>query len=169
MTRARYALALGSNRPLSASLPPRALAAAAAQALGQPPLRLIAISPLMTSRPLGPSQRLYINAAAIVEADLPPPALLAHLKVLERRFGRRGGRRWGARTLDLDIILWSGGAWASRTLQVPHRAFRERRFVLAPLAQIAPAWRDPATGLTIRHILARTSRSKPVDRTGKRL
>lgn len=169
MTRASYAIALGSNRPLSAKLPPPALLMAAMQALDRPPLRLVSASPVIASRPLGPSLRLYANAAAIVETDLPPPAMLAHLKSLERTFGRRSGRRWGARTLDLDIILWSGGQWAGRTLQVPHRAFRQRHFVLHPLARIAPSWRDPACGLTIQQLLARASRSKPVDRTGKRL
>jgi 2-amino-4-hydroxy-6-hydroxymethyldihydropteridine diphosphokinase len=138
-------------------------------ALDLAPLRLAAASPIITSRPLGPSLRLYANAAAIVETALPPPALLAHLKALERRFGRRNGRRWGARTLDLDIIFWSGGRWDRRALQVPHRDFRQRGFVLSPLAAIAPSWRDPATGLAVRHLLARISRSKPVDRTGKRL
>jgi 2-amino-4-hydroxy-6-hydroxymethyldihydropteridine diphosphokinase len=57
--------------------------------------------------------------------------------------------------LDLDIVLWSGGAWSSPDLTVPHIAFRERGFVLDPAAAIAPAWRDPVSGLTLRQLAAR--------------
>ena len=60
--------------------------------------------------------------------------------------------------LDLDIVLWSGGAWASPDLTVPHIAYRERAFVLTPAMQIAPEWRDPVTGLTIRHLHSRLTR-----------
>ncbi|HEX7784030.1 MAG TPA: 2-amino-4-hydroxy-6-hydroxymethyldihydropteridine diphosphokinase [Sphingobium sp.] len=169
MTRASYAIALGSNRPLSAQLPPRALLVAAMATLGRPPLKLRATSSVIGSAPLGPSLRHYANAAAIVETSLSPPALLLHLKALERSFGRRNGQRWGARTLDLDIVLWSDGRWDGRALHVPHKAFRQRAFVLSPLASIAPLWRDPVTGLRIRHLLARAGRPKPVDRIGKPL
>ena len=85
--------------------------------------------------------------------ELDPAELLAELKALERAFGRRPGRRWGPRVLDLDIILWSEGAWAGPGLIVPHPEFRRRAFVLEPLAEIAPDWRDPMTGLSVRHLL----------------
>jgi 2-amino-4-hydroxy-6-hydroxymethyldihydropteridine diphosphokinase len=65
--------------------------------------------------------------------------------------------------LDLDIILWSEGSWAGPELIVPHPEFRRRFFVLEPLAEIAPRWRDPLTGLTIRQLLARLRRGRPVD------
>jgi len=84
--------------------------------------------------------------------------MLARLKAIERAFGRRPGRRWGDRVLDLDIIGWSGGIWASRGLSIPHAAFRERGFVLGPLVEIAPTWRDPVTWLTVRQLLARLDR-----------
>lgn len=118
-------------------------------------------SNLHTTRPLGPSARAYTNAVVLIETDLAPPALLAHLKAIERAYGRRRGRRWGARPLDLDIIGWSGGIWHSPTLGIPHAAFRRRRFVLAPLVEIAPDWRDPVTNLTARHLLARLDRKHP--------
>jgi 2-amino-4-hydroxy-6-hydroxymethyldihydropteridine diphosphokinase len=57
--------------------------------------------------------------------------------------------------LDLDIVLWSGGAWSGPGLTVPHIAFRERRFVLDPAAEVAPAWRDPVSGRTLRQLAAR--------------
>jgi 2-amino-4-hydroxy-6-hydroxymethyldihydropteridine diphosphokinase len=64
--------------------------------------------------------------------------------------------------LDLDLVLWSGGAWASDRLVLPHPEFRRRTFVLAPAATIAPAWRDPLTGLTVRQLGARLNRANPV-------
>jgi 2-amino-4-hydroxy-6-hydroxymethyldihydropteridine diphosphokinase len=128
-------------------LPARAPAFAAAQC-----------SAIHTTPPLGPGKRHYANAVALFDTDLDPPALLAWLKAIERAHGRRAGRRWGDRPLDLDIIGWSGGIWASRTLSIPHPAFRQRRFVLAPLIEIAPGWRDPLTGLTARHLLARLNK-----------
>jgi 2-amino-4-hydroxy-6-hydroxymethyldihydropteridine diphosphokinase len=84
--------------------------------------------------------------------------MLAALKAIERAMGRRGGRRWGARVIDLDIVLWSGGRWRTRTLVVPHPAFRARAFVLRPAAAIAPRWRDPVTGRTLAQLAARNQR-----------
>ena len=109
----------------------------------------------MTSRPVGPGTRDYANAVVILKSDEEPHALLRHLKSIERAHGRRRGRRWGNRPLDLDIIGWSGGVWVSPALAIPHPAFRGRRFVLKPLVEIAPHWRDPVTHLTARHLLAR--------------
>ena len=122
---------------------------------------MIALSRIFESAPLGPGKRRYANAVVLIETDLDPHALLAQLKSIERAHGRRAGRRWGDRVLDLDIIGWSGGNWASRTLSIPHPAFRFRRFVLAPLGEIARDWRDPVTTLTARHLLARLDRRRP--------
>jgi 2-amino-4-hydroxy-6-hydroxymethyldihydropteridine diphosphokinase len=137
--------------------------------LDEPPLTLEAASSVMDFAPLGPSRRRFANAAAVISTVLDPPALLRHLKAMEHGFGRRGGRRWGARTIDLDIILWSGGMWRQRALRIPHAAFRGRAFVLQPLAAIAPEWRDVDTGLRMRHLAARLRRRKPVDRVRRPL
>src|SRR3546814_19148498 len=94
-------------------------------------------------------------------------ALLKRLKEIEADFGKRAGQRWGARTLDLDIVLWSGGLWSDRSLTIPHPSFRERNFVLAHLTQIAPRWRDPVTSLTIWQLHMRLKKPKPVDRRPK--
>ncbi len=115
---------------------------------------VVAASTVIETAPVGPSQRRFANMAAIVATDEPPDALLARLKAIEAAFGRRRGQRWGARVIDLDIILWSGGAWVSPGLTIPHPAFRARDFVLRPLAQIAPGWRDPVSGRTIRQLVA---------------
>ena len=159
----RYLIALGSNRRHHRHGDPRGVVRAAFAALDRKGLKLKAASPVVASAPLGPSRRRYANAAALVKTDLAPDALLERLKAIERRFGRRGGgQAWSARVLDLDIALWSGGAWASPGLTIPHVSLRARRFVLAPAVKIAPTWRDPLTGLTLRHLLARLERRRPL-------
>ena len=128
---------------------------------------VFARSAIIGSMPLGPSLRRYANAAAIVSTALSPPALLTRLHDIEQHFGRiRRGQAWRSRTLDLDILLWSGGIWAGSDphLSIPHPAFRIRSFVLSPAAMIAPDWRDPVTGLTIRQLQSRFNRPKPLDR-----
>jgi 2-amino-4-hydroxy-6-hydroxymethyldihydropteridine diphosphokinase len=121
-----------------------------------------ALSPLHDSAALGPSRRRFANAVALVDSALEPPAMLARVKAVERAFGRRRGRRWGTRPIDLDLIAWSGGTWRSPGLTVPHVAFRQRLFVLEPLAAVMPDWRDPLTGLTPRRLLAWLTRRRPL-------
>ncbi len=119
-----------------------------------------AASRIISSAPIGPSRRRYANAVLVLRSKHGPVRLLAKLKKIERSFGRRrGGARWGPRVLDLDIVLWQGGAWSSKGLTVPHIDFRTRPFVLEPAAQIAPLWRDPLTGLTLRQLRGRLQRS----------
>jgi len=160
-----YAVGIGSNRPLARALGPRAILQAAFAALDEAPLRLIARSPIIATRPLGPSLRRYANAAALVATPLEPLDMLDLLQAMERRFHRRRYRRWGPRTLDLDLLLWSGGMVNSKRLTIPHPALRERSFVLEPLHSVAPDWRDPASGLTIAQLQARLAHPKPVDRS----
>lgn len=162
----RYALALGAN--IYRSGPPARTVERAFEVLEAEGVTLCSRSRIASTRPLGPGRRDFANAAAIVETDLAPPALLALLKNIERGFGRRRSRRWGDRMLDIDIVLWSGGLWADRKLVIPHRGFRERAFVLAPLHEIAPGWRDPLTGLTVRQLDRRLRANSPVDRFGAR-
>lgn len=153
-----YAIALGSNRRHHCFGNPRNVIAAATASLGD---GVVAAAKTIETLAIGYSKRRYANAALILASRLDPPQLLAELKRIERRFGRRRGRRWSARTLDLDIILWSGGIWAGPGLSIPHPGFRSRRFVLAPLSQIAADWRDPATKLAVRHLAARLDRPRP--------
>ena len=144
-----YLIAIGSNR------------IGAKARVGAVLPKALARSGIITSRPIGPGTRNYANAVVMIESGHPPDALLKKLKQIERAHGRRPGRRWGDRPLDLDIIAWSGGIWASPGLTIPHVEFRKRRFVLAPLCEIAPDWRDPATYLTARQLLARLDRKRP--------
>ncbi|WP_066723438.1 2-amino-4-hydroxy-6-hydroxymethyldihydropteridine diphosphokinase [Sphingomonas pituitosa] len=151
-----YIIALGSNRR-GRHGPPRSEVQAALAAIGG----VQAVSRIHETPPLGPSIRRFANAVAEIESDEAPEALLGRLKAIERAFGRRRGQRWGARVIDLDIVLWSGGCWASPTLTVPHPQYRARRFVLAPLAEIAPGWRDPVTGRTTLPLLHAVDRRRP--------
>ena len=161
----RYLIALGSNRRHPRHGSPREVLSAALEQLNGEGLEAAAAAPVIESAPVGPSIRRYANSAVVVATDLEPDELLALLKRIERAFGRRpGGQRWRARVLDLDIVLWSGGPWASADLTVPHPLFRERDFVLDPAAQIAPDWRDPITGLTLRQLRARLTRPRPLRR-----
>ena len=126
---------------------------------------VLAVAPVMQSAPLGPSLRRYANGAAVLATPLDPRALLARLQALERAFGRRpGGQRWQTRVLDCDIVLWSGGAWHEPNLTIPHPQFRRRDFVLRPAVAVAPQWRDPVTGLRLRHLHARLTRPRPATR-----
>lgn len=154
MAKTSYAIALGSNRRSRHGSPAETLQAALAE------LRPVAVSRILATPALGPAGRGFANAVGIVESRLEPDELLADLKAMERAYGRRPGRRWGPRVLDLDIILWSDGPWDGPGPIVPHPEFRNRAFVLKPLAELTPDWRDPVTGLTVSQLLARLTRPR---------
>lgn len=156
-----YAIAVGSNRPHGQHGRPAGVVGAAIAELDRT-FSLFDASPLLLNPASGGAGRDFANAVAIVESDLEPPAMLNALKAMERAFGRRPGKRWGARVLDLDLLAWDGGRWSDRRLAIPHPALESREFMLAPLAAIAPRW--PLRGsLTARHLAARLgkSRAKP--------
>lgn len=97
-----------------------------------------------------------------VETALAPDILLGLLQRIEAEFGRRRrGQRWGARVLDLDIVLWDGGCFSTPHLTIPHPRFRLRKFVLGPARRIAGPWRDPLTGLTVHQLFSRLTRPAP--------
>ena len=161
----RYLIALGSNQRHHRHGPPPQVLRAALDALMVAGLQVEAVAPVLSSAPIGPSLRRYANGAALVATDLLPDDLLRLLKQVERDFGRRrGGQRWSARVLDLDLVLWSGGAWSSPGLTVPHIAYRDRDFVLAPVLAVAADWRDPVSNLSIRQLKARLTRPRPMPR-----
>jgi 2-amino-4-hydroxy-6-hydroxymethyldihydropteridine diphosphokinase len=131
-------------------------------------LRLCAASPLYETAALGRArQPAYANAVALIETELSPEALLRVLKRIEREAGRRGGRPWGPRTLDLDIVDYKGlvkhwrrgrGEFAkpgARPLVLPHPLAHARPFVLAPLAEVAPGWRHPTLHRSAAELLRR--------------
>ena len=158
-----YLVALGSNQRHAYFGRPEEIVQLAAQAVGDNLGEVIALSPTIRSRPVGPSQRRFANAALVVESDLAPPDMLEGLQVIESAMGRqRRGRRWQSRTLDLDIVLWSGGIYGSDRLTIPHPLFARRDFVLGPAASIAAPWRDPMSGLSLAQLNHRLTRKRPL-------
>ena len=154
-----YAIAMGSNRPHGRYGRPAHVVEAAIGELDRR-FGLFDASPIVLNSAHGGAGRDFANAVALVESDLEPMNMLAALKDLERAFGRRRGKRWGPRVLDLDIALWSGGRFQSRRLNVPHPQIDSRTFVLGPLAAIAPAWRIRGA-LSARHMAHRLARRRP--------
>ena len=153
-----YAIALGSNRRHVRHGRPAGVVEAAIARLDSD-FDLFDASPLILNKAMGGAGRDFANAVALVESKLEPLPMLAALKAIEREFGRRSGRRWGPRVLDLDLVAWDGPRFASRRLTIPHPRLRDREFVLSLLTAIAPGWRV-ASGLTPRHLASRLGKRR---------
>jgi 2-amino-4-hydroxy-6-hydroxymethyldihydropteridine diphosphokinase len=153
-------IALGSNRRHGRHGRPEAVIDAAVAAMARSGLTILAVSRTYATAPIGPGGRRFANAAVAISSQMPLPALLEALKAIEADFGRRGGRRWGDRVLDLDIVGAGTVRIVSRRLKVPHPRFATRRFVLDPLVEIAPDWRPPGHAATVRQLRFRAMRPK---------
>jgi len=140
----KYALGLGSNLGDREAF--LRMAEEGLRALGP-----VVVSSHHETEPVGPPQPMYLNAAAVVECDLDPPAMHAFCKALEDRAHRVrvAGDKWGPRTLDVDLLLCDDLEFDSGTLRIPHPGLPERLFVLAPLVEIARDWVVPGLGRTI--------------------
>jgi 2-amino-4-hydroxy-6-hydroxymethyldihydropteridine diphosphokinase len=154
-----YAIGIGSNRRHIRFGRPAHVVAGAIERLDND-FGLFDASPVVLNAAYGGAGREFANAVALVESELDPLEMLVSLKGIEYEFGRRRGRRWGSRVLDLDIVAWSGGRFRSRRLTIPHCALEHRAFVLGPLAAAAPHWRIKGA-LTPRHLAARLARRAP--------
>ena len=154
-----YAIALGSNRRHVRHGRPAGVIEAAIARLDAE-WGLFDASRIRINPAVGGAGREFANAVALVESPLGPVAMLGALKAIERDFGRRGGRRWGPRVLDLDIVAWSGAPVATRRLTIPHPRLADRDFVLVPLADIAPNWKFVRGG-TPRHLAHRLGKRRP--------
>jgi ADP-ribose pyrophosphatase len=102
---------------------------------------------------VGPPQPDYLNACILVATRLTPHELLKTLLQIEIQLGRVRRERWGPRILDLDLLLFDDQIVRQSDLQIPHPRMNERAFVLVPLAEIAPHWVDPTSGLAIAQLL----------------
>lgn len=146
------AIAIGSNVGNRESH----LRAALLRIASLPRSRLVSASSFHTTAPVGPiAQPDFLNAAATIQTDLSPRELLAELHRIERERGRdrESEQRWGPRTLDLDLILYGELVSMHDDLMIPHPRMHERRFVLAPLAEVAGDWLVPTQHKTVRELL----------------
>jgi 2-amino-4-hydroxy-6-hydroxymethyldihydropteridine diphosphokinase len=116
----------------------------------------VRVASVIETAPVGVGpQRSFLNGAVVGESPEGPRELLDRLRAIERARGRARPFPGAPRTLDLDLILYGASIVDEPGLSVPHPRFRDRRFVLEPLAEIAADLVDPVTGLTIRDLLAR--------------
>jgi 2-amino-4-hydroxy-6-hydroxymethyldihydropteridine diphosphokinase len=164
-------IGLGANFPGPWGKPRKTLLHALKQ-LDSGNISVRAVSEFYETEAIGQTrQPAYRNAVALIDTSLPAPALLRRLKQIEREAGRRGGRPWGARTLDLDIldykglmVNWPKGHWRQRaepgSLVLPHALLHERPFVIRPLLDVAPNWRHPALKVNAKALWERLANRK---------
>jgi 2-amino-4-hydroxy-6-hydroxymethyldihydropteridine diphosphokinase len=153
----RVAIAIGANLGDR-----RAAVAFAAEHLA-PLVNGLTLSDVIETEPVGEGlqdQPLYLNAVAVGDTALPARQLLDGLLAIEKAYGRERPFPGAPRTLDLDLILLGDTLEDSPGLQVPHPRFRERFFVLGPLAEIAPELVDPVTGLKVWELLRNLLRER---------
>lgn len=114
--------------------------------------RVERVSRLWLTRPVGPNQPDFFNAAAVIEWPAGPRALLDRCRELEVAAGRDRAReeRWGPRVLDLDLLMAPSAVFRGTELEIPHPRFHQRRFALEPAAEVAASWIHPLLGLTIK-------------------
>jgi 2-amino-4-hydroxy-6-hydroxymethyldihydropteridine diphosphokinase len=129
------------------------LALAAAELRRAPGVTLLRASHVYDTEPIGPAQPRYLNAALELETTLGAAELLRALLAVERTALRRRDVRWGARTLDLDLLLYEDLVLRTPSLTLPHPGLLSRRFVLAPLAELCPERVVPGTGATVAELL----------------
>lgn len=114
---------------------------------------IISVAPVIHSEPWGVvEQPSFLNTVCHIRTFYEPLSLLEHLQAIENNLGRVRHQHWGPRTIDLDILYFDQYILHSQRLNLPHPYLRERTFVLEPLAECAPHWRDPLDGKTMREL-----------------
>jgi 2-amino-4-hydroxy-6-hydroxymethyldihydropteridine diphosphokinase len=129
-----------------------------------PDCRVTKESSLYESEPHGDAKTWFVNGVIEIETTLSPENLLKKLKAIEAAMGRKRvkGKRWGSRIIDLDILLWNQEVVQKKTLKIPHPEMHKRRFVLLPLAELAPHVIHPQIGSSVSALLATVRDSKRV-------
>lgn len=124
-------------------------------ALEGPDLKLLRVSPVYETAPQGlVEQGWFLNLVAEAETSLLPLQLLARCRRVERLLTRHRRIQNGPRTIDIDVLFYGNAVIRSAALEVPHPRYSGRRFVLQPLADLEPEWRDPVTGHSVKALLA---------------
>lgn len=130
-------------------------------ALNAPGLQVLRVSPVYETEPREyVNQRWFLNLVVEAETSLFPAQLLARITKIERQLGRKRPRPKGPRTIDIDILFYGNFVIQTTALSIPHPRFAERRFVLAPLVDLAPDLRDPVSRRTMRELLPATAGQK---------
>ncbi|MEE9144968.1 MAG: 2-amino-4-hydroxy-6-hydroxymethyldihydropteridine diphosphokinase [Candidatus Binatia bacterium] len=128
-----------------------------------PDCRIIRESSLYESEPWGDTKEWYCNGAIEIETELKPDLLLKKFKNIERAMGRiKVRKRWGARVIDIDILLFDTLILEEKSLKIPHAEMQNRNFVLIPLCEIAPQVIHPVLGMTISELLVNLKDDKRV-------
>jgi 2-amino-4-hydroxy-6-hydroxymethyldihydropteridine diphosphokinase len=129
-----------------------------------PETRVTRASSLYESEPLGDAKTWFVNSVIEIETEFAPDQLLRKLKAIEQAMGRKRvkGKRWGSRIIDLDILLCDQEIVDKRSLKVPHPEMHKRRFVLLPLAELAPHVVHPHLGQSVSVLLANVKDEKRV-------
>ncbi|TMJ68103.1 MAG: 2-amino-4-hydroxy-6-hydroxymethyldihydropteridine diphosphokinase [Alphaproteobacteria bacterium] len=158
-------IGIGGNLESARFGPPRDTLSAALAALTAERIRILTRSGWYRTEPVPQSdQPWFVNAVVSLATELSAKDLLTVLQTTERHFGRIRGEPNGPRILDLDILDYQGEVMNATSLVLPHPRLHERRFVLMPIAEIAPDWRHPILGLTAAQLLARLSSEQQIER-----
>jgi 2-amino-4-hydroxy-6-hydroxymethyldihydropteridine diphosphokinase len=158
-------IGIGGNIASPRFGPPRNTLTAALVALEREGIGIVARSGWYRSEPVPSSnQPWFVNAVASLTTEFGARALLAVMQAIETRFGRVRGPPNAARILDLDLLDHRGQVMETPSLILPHPRLHQRRFVLAPLAEIAPNWRHPLLGMTAGQLLAQLGADQQIER-----
>lgn len=158
-------IGIGGNLDSARFGPPRDTLSAALAALEEKHIRILMRSGWYRTEPVPRSgQPWFVNAVVSLATELGAKDLLMVLQATERQFGRARGESNAPRALDLDILDSRGEVMNATSLVLPHPRLHKRRFVLMPIAEIAPDWRHPILGLTAAQLLAQLSSEQQIER-----
>jgi len=133
-----------------------------------PQTNVSGVSSLYDTEPVGETEQPpFLNAVAWIETELAPRELLWQMLLIEKRMGRVRSKRWGPRSIDLDLLFYDDELIEEPDLSVPHPEAHRRAFVLLPLLELDPNFRHPVTGETVRRMIQKLPPNPPVRKLGR--